>query len=166
MNMFNKEKMKELIHYIIAKCNYRSSFGRTVLYKLLYFSDFNFYEMYEKSITDEDYIRLDNGPVPKNFQIAKNDLVNERKIKEDKEIVIDYPKYSYISLKPPETNLLSLEEKSVIDSVIKKLSSMNAVNISDYSHGDMPWRATKDNEIINYEYVFYRDDKYSVREYK
>lgn len=42
---------------------------------------------------------------------------------------------------------------------------MNASQISEYSHGDMPWRATKDYEDINYELVFYRDPKYSVRKY-
>ena len=34
-----------------------------------------------------------------------------------------------------------------------------------YSHGDIPWRIAKDGEAINYEAVFYRDPKYSVRDY-
>ncbi|KZX11601.1 Panacea domain-containing protein [Methanobrevibacter curvatus] len=164
--MFNNEKMKELVSYIISKCDYKNSFGKTVLYKLLYFSDFNFYEIYEKSITDETYIRRDKGPIPKHFEIIKEELVNEGKIKEEKEFVINYPKYKYLSLKIPEIKLLSEEELEVTNTVLEKLSKMNATTISDYSHGDMPWRATKNKEKIDYEFVFYRDDEYSVREYE
>jgi uncharacterized phage-associated protein len=161
----NKEKMKEAIHYIISKCDYKKSFGRVVLYKLLYFSDFNYYELYEESLTGETYIRRDNGPVPNDFEIIKKELISEKKITEEKEIVITYPKYHYTSKKAPIINFLTFEEIAVIDDVINNLSDMNASQISDYSHGDMPWQATKDKEVINYEYVFYRDDEYSIREY-
>jgi len=34
------------------------------------------------------------------------------------------------------------------------------------SHRDIPYKATKDGEIINYEKVFYRDPLFSVREYE
>ena len=36
--------MKNLILYILGKCGQRPNIGKTVLNKLLYFSDFNFYE--------------------------------------------------------------------------------------------------------------------------
>jgi len=29
----------------------------------------------------------------------------------------------------------------------------------------MPWMIAEDNEDLDYEYVFYRDPEYSVREY-
>jgi hypothetical protein len=63
----NKEKLKQLIHYIIHKCQDKPDFGKTVLYKLMYFSDFNHYEIYEKLITDETYIKKQYGPVPSHF---------------------------------------------------------------------------------------------------
>ena len=37
---FNLGKYKAVIHYIISKCGFKDNVGRTVLYKLLYFSDF------------------------------------------------------------------------------------------------------------------------------
>ena len=42
---------------------------------------------------------------------------------------------------------------------------MSAKEISEYSHGDMPWRATEDYEIIDYGFVFYRDPEYTVKVY-
>ena len=40
---FNKEKFKNVLHYIVYKCGLKNNVGRTVLHKLLYFSDFNYY---------------------------------------------------------------------------------------------------------------------------
>lgn len=42
---------------------------------------------------------------------------------------------------------------------------MTASQISEYSHGDMPWKATEDGKIIDYGFVFYRDPQYVKRVY-
>ena len=42
---------------------------------------------------------------------------------------------------------------------------MNAAQISEYSHNDVPWLTTEDGETIEYEAVFYRTPPYSVKEY-
>jgi hypothetical protein len=54
----NKEKFKELLLYILYEVGMKPNIGKTVLYKLLYFCDFNFYELYGKSITGMQYIKL------------------------------------------------------------------------------------------------------------
>jgi uncharacterized phage-associated protein len=53
----------------------------------------------------------------------------------------------------------------MIDVVLEKLSDMNATQISEYSHNDVPWLTTDDGDIIDYESVFYRTAPYSVRSY-
>jgi len=40
---------------------------------------------------------------------------------------------------------------------------MNASQISNYSHNDVPWLTAEDQSIIEYESVFYRAGAYSVR---
>ena len=161
---FNKEKFKELLHYIIFKCGNKSNVGRTVLYKLLYFSDFNYYELYEKSLTNETYKKYPYGPAPQHFISSIKELEEEGKIKETTKPYLDNVKYDYYSLKTPDFKF-SNDEITVIDDVINKLGNKNATEISEYSHGDMPWRATEDYEIIDYGFVFYRDPEYSVRVY-
>jgi uncharacterized phage-associated protein len=61
---------------------------------------------------------------------------------------------------------LKANEIDVIDSVLNKLSDMNASQISDFSHNDVPWLTTEDGGVIEYEAVFYRTSPYSVREYE
>ena len=161
----NKNKFKNLLHYIISKCGSNPNVGKTVLYKLLYFSDFNYFELYEKSLTNETYKRLPNGPAPTHFDLAISELEKEGKITVDSRLVYaDMTQFRYNSLKEPEIDFTE-DELNVINAVIEKLSKMNATQISEYSHGDMPWRAAEDYEIMKYSFVFYRDPIYRVREY-
>ncbi|MDO5850281.1 MAG: Panacea domain-containing protein [Methanobacteriaceae archaeon] len=159
------EKFKAMIHYIINKCESKDNFGRVVLYKLLYFSDFNNYEKYEESISGETYIRKSMGPVPIHFHEAIKSLINEDKITETSEKVIDFPKFKYNCLKKPNVELLSDKELNTIDDTINKISHLYSDEISKYSHGDLPWRLAKDGDELNYEAVFYREPEYSVRKY-
>ena len=61
--------------------------------------------------------------------------------------------------------VLNANELSTINKVLERLSDMNAKQIAEYSHNDIPWLATNDKEKINYEAVFYRTPPYSVRQY-
>ena len=161
----NKKKFKSLLHYIISKCGANPNVGKTVLYKLLYFSDFNYFEIYEKPLTNETYNRLPHGPAPTHFDLAVSELEKEGKISVDSIVIYaDVNQFRYKSLEEPEIDFTK-NELHVINEVIDKLSKMNATQISEYSHGDMPWRAAEDYEIMKYSFVFYRDPKYRVREY-
>ena len=53
---FDKDKFKNVLHFIIYKCGFRNTVGRTVIHKLLYFSDFNYYKEFNQSITNESYV--------------------------------------------------------------------------------------------------------------
>lgn len=163
--IFDLEKFKAVIHYIISKCGQKENVGRTVLYKLLYFSDFNYYELYEKSITGEKYVKKPRGPVPLHFIEATSQLNNEGKIQIHKKEIINHFRFKYSSISDPDVDLLDYEELELIDNVIEKLSDLYSKEISEYSHGDLPWRLAKNNKELNYEAVFYREPKYSVRKY-
>lgn len=163
---FNKGKMKELITYIIHRCGHKTNVGKTVLFKLLYFSDFNHYELYEEQITNETYIKKEFGPAPKHFDEIITELTTENKINIIKKKVHNYHQHNYSTKQDPEISLLTLTELEVVDAVIDKLSDMNATKISEYSHEDKPWRVAKFLDPLDPEFVFYRDEEYSVREYK
>lgn len=163
--IFNPEKFKAMLHYIISKCETKENFGRVLLYKLLYFSDFDNYEIYEVPISGETYVRKRMGPVPSHFFIAIDELIKEGKIEESSELVINYFKYKYSSLSEPDVSSLSHDELQVIDNTIDRIAHFYSGEVSEYSHGDIPWRLAKDGEALNYEAVFYRDPEYSMRNY-
>lgn len=162
-DFFNKEKFKEVLHYLINECGEKPNVGITVLYKLLFFTDFNYYEIFEEKMTGESYFKLPRGPAPVHFSTMVNELEREGKINQYEGFYMGYPQKKYQSLKTPELASLSENEKEIVDKVIETCSHMNATQISDCSHEDITWRATEDNQEIDYELVFYRDSNCSAR---
>ncbi len=161
-NSFDKDKFETVLLYIIRRCQNIPSFGKTVLFKLLYFSDFDFYELKRNSITGESYRKIDHGPAPCHFDMIVKKLKTNGKIKEVKGTYCGSTQIKFIPFTEPDLSVLSAEELNTINDVIIKLSHMTANKISKFSHNDMPWAATKDKEIINYDLVFYRTPVYSV----
>lgn len=162
---FEKEKFKQVLLYIVNKTGDISNVGKTVVYKILYFADFDFYEIFEKSITGEIYQKLPKGPAPIHFAEIARELKAEKKVREIRPYFHGCRQKKFIPLNDADTSLLSREELEIIDKTITKISDMNATEVSDYSHGDMPWKSADFKMPIDYEMVFYRNDEYSVREY-
>ncbi len=159
------EKFKNVLLYILEKCAGKPNVGETVLYKLLYFSDFNYFELYEEHLTGAKYRKLQFGPVPQKFEILVNQMIEKGNLKKVKTDYHGYIQTRYLPLVKSDLTRLKASEKEVIDKVIEQLSDWSGSAISNYSHKDIPWVASKEGEEINYELVFYREAPYSVRNY-
>ena len=158
-------KFKNVLLYILERCAGKPNVGETVLYKLLYFSDFNYYELYEEHLTGAKYRKLPYGPVPQKLDSIVLQMIDKGQLQRVKTAYHGYPQTRYLPLVKADLTELKASEKEVIDSVIEQLSDWSAASISNYSHKDMPWLATKEGEDINYELAFYRDAPFSVRNY-
>lgn len=158
-------KFKNVLLYILERCAGKPNVGETVLYKLLYFSDFNHYEMYEEHLTGARYRKLPFGPVPQKLDIIINQMIDKGKVQRVKTEYHGYLQTRYLPLEKADLTELKASEKEIIDRVIEQMSDWSAAAISNYSHKDMPWLASKEGEDINYELVFYRDAPFSVRNY-
>ena len=159
------EKFKDILLYILEKCAGKPNVGETLLYKLLYFSDFNYYEIYDEHLSGAEYRKLPYGPVPQKLDSIINSMISNKQLKRFKTEYHAYPQTRFIPLEKPDLTNLKASEKDVIDRVIEQYSDWSASAISDYSHKDMPWLASKEGEVIDYELVFYRELPYSVRTY-
>jgi transcriptional regulator with XRE-family HTH domain len=161
----NVKKFKEVLLYILNKVGAKPNVGETVLYKLLYFIDFDFYEKYEEQLIGATYIKNHHGPTPVEFKKVVEEMIKNKEIRIVDKDYYKYPQRKYLPLKGPDLSVLKANEKEIIDKVLNRLSDMNATEISEYSHGDVPWLTTDDGQPIEYESVFYRTRPYSVREY-
>lgn len=158
-------KFKEALLYILKKVGSKPNIGESVIYKLLYFMDFNFYEKYEDQLIGATYIKNNYGPTPKEFIKVVEEMEKEEELVKVEEKYFQYPQRKYLPLREPDLSLLKAHELEIIDDVLDKLSDMNASQISEYSHNDVPWLTAEDGDIIDYESVFYRTSTYSVRSY-
>ena len=159
-------KFKNVLLYILERCAGKPNVGETVLYKLLYFSDFNYYELYEEHLTGAKYRKLPFGPVPQKLDTIINQMMDKGQLQRVKTDYHGYPQTRYLPLEKADLTKLRASEKDVIDRVIDQMSDWSATMISDYSHGDKPWKASREGEDINYELVFYRRPPYSIRVYE
>lgn len=158
-------KFKNVLLYILERCAGKPNVGETVLYKLLYFSDFNYYELYEEHLTGANYRKLPFGPVPQKFDSIICQMIEKAQLQRVKTEYHGYPQTRYLPLEKADLTELRASEKEIIDRVIEQMSDWSAAAISNYSHKDMPWLASKEGEEINYELAFYRDAPFSVRNY-
>lgn len=165
VNNFDPKKLKNVILYILEKCAGKPNVGETVLYKLLYFIDFDSFEINDQSISGLDYIHLQYGPAPAAIQYLP--VIEEMKTNQEFKIIIsDYFGLKikrYINLIGHDIDFLCSKETKVIDDVIGSLSNMSASQIEEYSHGDAPWQLTGDKEVIPYNLVFERQTPYTKR---
>jgi transcriptional regulator with XRE-family HTH domain len=161
----NLEKFKEVLLYILDRAGSKSNVGETVIYKLLYFMDFNFYEKYEEQLIGATYRKNHYGPTPIEFKKIVDKMIAAKEIEKVESSYFSHPQTKYLPLRKPDLSGIKANEIAIIDEVLHRFSDMNAKQISDYSHGDVPWLTAENGGIIEYESVFYRTAPYSVREY-
>ncbi len=162
----NIDKFSNILLYILERCAGKPNLGETLVYKMLYFSDFNYYELYEEHLTGAKYYKLPYGPVPHNVQSIINKMISEDKsIKRIKTDYHNYKQTRYIPLKKANLQELKASETEILDHVIEQFSDWSARAISEYSHKDIPWLVSKEGEEINYELALYREAPFSVRNY-
>ncbi len=162
----NLEKFKEVLLYVLSKVGGKPNVGEAVIYKLLYFIDFDFYEKFEEQLIGATYIKNHYGPTPVEFKIIVDDMIKNGEIVKVDGKYFDYLQKKYLPIREADlTKLKDARELRHIDEVLARLSDKNAAELGDYSHEDIPWVVAKENQPLDYEAVFYRTPKTSVRNY-
>jgi len=161
----NLKKFKEVLLYVLEKVGSKSNVGMTVLYKLLYFIDFDYYEKFEEQLIGATYIKNHFGPTPIEFKKIVESMESKGELETVKSKYFLHEQTKYLPRRESDISVLNAKEIKHIDEVLARLSDKNAKELSDYSHQDIPWLGTKDGEIIKYEAVFYRTPETSVRIY-
>ncbi len=162
----NLDKFKEVLLYVLEKVGAKPNVGETVIYKLLYFIDFDFYEKYEEQLMGGIYIKNHHGPTPVDFKSIIKDMDRAKEVAQIKSRYFQYDQRKYLPRREPNLDQFTAREIKHIDGVLARLSDKNANELSEYSHNDVPWITAENGKPIDYEAVFYRTDKTSVREYE
>lgn len=162
----NVGKFKEVLLYILGKVGSRPNIGQTALYKLLYFIDFDYYEKFEEQLIGATYIKNTYGPTPVSFAKIIKQMEGDGKLVEVRSKYFNRDQTKYVPVIEANVATLSGQELKHIDDVLERLAHLSAKQLSELSHKDTPWRVAKDKEILNYEYVFYRPEETSVRDYE
>jgi len=179
-----KRKLKDLILYIALRYKDKPNFWKTILNKLLYFSDFNYYEWTWSLITGINYKKLPYWPVPENITEILDEMVRDWEIAIKEERLHNYNQQRIIVLKDDISNLNLFKEtdkenkkerlnykpykdlpesKKIVDDVLDRFIDWKATDISELSHEDTPYKVVKKyGDIIKPVHVFYRSKPFIV----
>lgn len=159
------DKFKEVLLYILEKVGSRPNIGQVVLYKLLYFIDFDYYEKYEEQLIGAKYIKNHYGPTPVEFKKIIEQMTTKGEVEVVKSRFFKYPQTKYLPRRAARLSLLNAQEIQMIDEVIGKYGNRTATELSELTHRDVPWMTAEEQKPIDYESVFYRTPEFSVRTY-
>lgn len=175
-------KLKQLILYISSKLLGKQNFWETLLNKLLYFIDFDYYERTWSMITDEEYVKLPYGPVPKCMKEVIEDMQNKWQIKVASRQYFGRMQKTIIPLLDSDVDFLDIIDiknhksdknytpyddlphpRKIIKETLDRYGSRNADSLSSWSHNDIPYQSTKKiGETISPGLVFYRKPWYII----
>lgn len=147
---FDYEKLCAMVLFFAHKS---PELLKTKLMKLLNYSDMIYYKENGVSMSGLRYAHLPYGPVPENFDIlfGRMSIDNIAHI----EVIYEngYEKHQVIPEKAIPDNILSAEELEVLERIYDKFKDFGSVEISNYSHKEKGYSATKQGEIISYSYA-------------
>jgi len=153
----NEKKYKNAVLFFANRIQ-NGTLGKLKMMKLLYFLDFDFFEKYGKPVTGDEYLRFDNGPVPR---LAEKILkgMNGKEIKiSNKKVADGLRDQQHIeALCPYDMNIFSREELMMLEEIAGKWEKFSGTEMKNASHGEAPWIATEPDGIIDYNLAYYRN---------
>ena len=130
-----REKLKDALHYVIARAGSRPGFGATKLYKVLWFANARTFCLTGEPIFQTEFIREKHGPVPRDAMAMREELVKEGRARIWQDRYINKPIWRFKALAPVSTNRIAPYEIDTINYCIKHIDEDHTANsISDQSH--------------------------------
>lgn len=151
----NFEKVTEMVVFFTEKL----SPLKTVMNKLLFYSDFLFFKRNSFSISGIRYAAIDYGPVPNNFQTIFETLQRNNNIHIK---TIDYGNGYYGEEFVPIKNrvfnpeIFNEDERKVLEEIVQKFKGVSRNDIVNMSHEEEGWiiNFKGGKQLIEYHYGF------------
>jgi hypothetical protein len=152
---FSPDKFKELMLYAAEKSVSDDYFGKVKLNKILFFADFLAFGMMGEPITGATYKREIAGPVPLEFNWIAREIEKARDGAFVSKPFFNKQQIRLVAHRPANPHHFSIDEKDMIDEVIRNLSTRTATETSLLSHErSFAWQVAERGEVIPYTAVF------------
>lgn len=146
---FNANKLFQAIKFFC----YKDQVSKTKLNKLLFYADFKHFKDNGVSISGARYAHAYYGPVPDQFNTWLTAISEwDKQITSEEQAFGDLVGEVYTSGEPDWT-VFSTSELAALAFVKDKFQKFTARQIRDFSHQEKGYQATKDGEIISYQYA-------------
>jgi len=153
----DKVKLDQAILFFLHRVN-NSLLGKTKLMKLLYYADFDHYEEYDQSITGARYRKLPHGPVPEDAFRAIERLVEQGRIRCRNVELGEQIQDRCEPVEPLDLGVFESHEMDTLSRVAERWAGHSTTQIITATHGEAPWLAVRQNEVIPYHLAYYRNN--------
>ena len=147
---FDYEKLCAMVLFFAHKS---AGLLKTKLMKLLNYSDMIFYKENGLSISGLKYAHLPYGPVPDNFDMILGKMAADHIAHIEVFYDGSYENHQVVPECDVPEGVLSDEEIEVLTRIYEKFKSFGSAEISNYSHKETGYNATKTGQIISYAYA-------------
>lgn len=147
---FDYEKLCAMVLFFAHKS---AGLLKTKLMKLLNYSDMIFYKENGLSISGLKYAHLPYGPVPDNFDMILGKMAADHIAHIEVFYDGSYENHQVIPECDVPEGALSDEEIEVLNRIYEKFKNFGSAEISNYSHREKGYNATKTGQIISYAYA-------------
>lgn len=147
---FDYEKLCAMVLFFAHKS---AGLLKTKLMKLLNYSDMIFYKENGLSISGLKYAHLPYGPVPDNFDMILGKMAADHIAHIEVFYDGSYENHQVIPECDVPAGALSDEEIEVLNRIYEKFKNFGSAEISNYSHREKGYNATKTGQIISYAYA-------------
>jgi hypothetical protein len=131
---FDRDRFKNLVHYVIWAAEKYGGFGATKLYKVLWFAEARTFVLRGAPLAGAEYIREEHGPVPRLGKVIRDELEREGKIGHAGDAIN--------ALVPPDVSLLSPLERQELNDWIDRVA------IAWSNDDDHPWLMADVGEVL------------------
>lgn len=147
---FDYEKLCAMVLFFAHKS---AGLLKTKLMKLLNYSDMIFYKENGLSISGLKYAHLPYGPVPDNFDMILGKMAADHIAHIEVFYDGSYENHQVIPECDVPEGALSDKEIEVLNRIYEKFKNFGSAEISNYSHKEKGYNATKTGQIISYAYA-------------
>lgn len=152
-----QDKLEQAVLFFLHHAN-NPELGKTKLMKLLYFADFDHFERYDEPITGARYRKLDHGPVPDDAWRTIAEMEAAGRITRQDVASGGYVRHRYEPNEEVALSAFAPTELAVLFQVAQTWAYHTTKQIETATHGEAPWIAVKQNEIIPYYLAYYRNN--------
>lgn len=147
--LLNNDKILNIILFFAEK-----GIQKTKLLKEMFYADFLMFKEVGASITGLEYVKINYGPVPDNFETIISNCVAKDKLSYTVKYNNEYECHILDSKAKADLSVFNSEEIKVIKRVQKFFEKFSSRKIADFSHEEDAYIKTKFQEKINYDFAF------------
>lgn len=149
-------KLEQALRYFLQHIPASEPNTNSAMVALMYFAEFQFYELYEVHFCGVSFQRVPHG-------LAASEVAEALfHIRQTLGIEDALGGQGFKSLKP-DLRVFNGAEYEVLRAVIDRFGTFDAASLYELVKRDLPWEATQDGAYLDYELAWYREFPFSAK---